>query len=168
MGETAAGVVAFWREAGPERWFSRDAAFDALFRDRFMAAHLAAAARVHDAWADTAQGALALMILLDQFPRNAFRGTAHAFATDALALMFAERAIAARHDRAVEPALRVFFYLPCMHAEDLALQERCVALCRALDENTLKHAIEHRDIIARFGRFPHRNPVFGRATTAEE
>jgi uncharacterized protein (DUF924 family) len=168
MAETAESLVAFWREAGRERWFRRDDAFDALFRHRFMALHLEAAARAHDAWLETAEGALALMLALDQFPRNAFRGTAHMFATDPLALAFAERAVAAGHDRAVAEELRVFFYLPFMHAEDLALQERCVALCAPLGEDTLRHAVAHRDIIARFGRFPHRNPVFGRRTTAEE
>jgi uncharacterized protein (DUF924 family) len=105
------------------------------------------------------------MLALDQFPRNAFRGTTHMYPR---ALAFAEAAIAAEHDRSVAQDLRVFFYLPFMHAEDLALQERCVALCAPLGEDTLRHAVAHRDIIARFGRFPHRNPVFGRRTTAEE
>ena len=168
MGETAASVVAFWRAAGRERWFAKDEAFDALFRHRFMALHLEAAARDHDGWITTAEGALALLILLDQFPRNAFRGTAHMFATDPLALMFAEEALALGHDARVEEGLGVFFCLPLMHAEDLAHQERCVALCAALGEDTLRHAVAHRDIIARFGRFPHRNPMLGRRTTAEE
>lgn len=168
MAETAESLVTFWREAGREKWFRRDDAFDALFRHRFMALHLEAAARDHDAWMETAEGALALMLALDQFPRNAFRGTAHMFATDALALAFAEAALAAGHDRGVAEELRVFFYLPFMHAEDLGHQERCVALCGPLGGETLKYAIIHRDIIARFGRFPHRNPVFGRATTPEE
>jgi len=168
MAETAAGVVAFWRAAGREKWFTKDEAFDALFRHRFLALHLEAAARRHDGWVGTAEGALALLLLLDQLPRNAFRGTAHMVATDPLALMFADRALALGHDAAVEEALRVFFYLPLMHAEDLAHQDRCVALCGPLGETTLKHAVEHRDIIARFGRFPHRNPMLGRETTAEE
>jgi uncharacterized protein (DUF924 family) len=168
MAETAETLVSFWREAGREKWFRRDDAFDALFRHRFMALHLEAAARAHDGWAETAEGALALMLVLDQFPRNAFRGTAHMFATDALALVFADRALAEGHDRHVAEELRVFFYLPFMHAEDLAHQERCVALCGPLGGETLKYAIIHRDIIARFGRFPHRNAVFGRVTTPEE
>jgi uncharacterized protein (DUF924 family) len=168
MAETAESLVQFWRDAGREKWFRRDDAFDALFRHRFMALHLEAASREHDGWAETAEGALALMLVLDQFPRNAFRGTAHMFATDALALTFAEAAIAAGHDRSVAEELRVFFYLPFMHAEDLGHQERCVALCGPLGGETLKYAIIHRDIIARFGRFPHRNPMFGRITTPEE
>ncbi|MCU0985823.1 MAG: DUF924 family protein [Acetobacteraceae bacterium] len=168
MAETATSVVAFWREAGRERWFGKDEAFDALFRYRFMALHLEAAARQHDGWIAAPESALALVLLLDQFPRNAFRGTAHMFATDPLGLVFAEAAIARGHDRAVAEELRPFFYLPFMHAEDLGHQERCVALCQDLPGETLKYAIIHRDIIARFGRFPHRNPVFGRVTTAEE
>jgi uncharacterized protein (DUF924 family) len=168
MSETAESVVAFWREAGRERWFTRDDAFDALFRERFMAAHLAAAARAHDGWMGSAAGALALLLLLDQFPRNCFRGTGHMYATDPLARMFAERALAAGHDLATEEALRLFFYLPFTHAEDMAMQERSVALITPLGEEPAKHARGHRDIIARFGRFPHRNPMLGRETTVEE
>ncbi len=104
-------VVAFWRNAGPQQWFSKSADFDAAFRTRFEAAHMAAAARQLDAWLDDATGALALMVLLDQFPRNAYRDTAHMFATDPLAQYFADRAIAAGHDLGVDPQLRQFFYL---------------------------------------------------------
>ncbi len=168
MGENAESLVAFWREAGRPRWFGKDEAFDALFRHRFLALHLEAAARAHDKWNATPEGALALLLLLDQFPRNAFRGTAHMFATDPLGLVFAEEAIARGHDRAIADELRPFFYLPFMHAEDIGHQERCVVLCKDLPGETLKYAIIHRDIIARFGRFPHRNAVFGRVTTAEE
>jgi uncharacterized protein (DUF924 family) len=168
MTKMAAEVVAFWSEAGPERWFARDDAFDTLFRDRFMTAHLAAAARAHDGWMDGAEGALALLLLLDQFPRNCFRGTGHMYATDPLARMFAERALAAGHDRATGEALRLFFYLPFTHAEDMTMQERSVALITPLGEDNARHARGHRDIIARFGRFPHRNPMLGRETTAEE
>ncbi|WP_291296643.1 DUF924 family protein [Elioraea sp.] len=168
MTETAADVVAFWREAGRERWFSRDDAFDAMFRERFMASHLAAAARLHDAWMETPEGTLALLLLLDQFPRNCFRGTGHMYATDPLARMVAGRALAQGHDKAIEETLRLFLYLPFTHAEDMALQDRSVALITPLGEEPAKHARGHRDIIARFGRFPHRNPMLGRDTTAEE
>ncbi|WP_144184337.1 DUF924 family protein [Elioraea rosea] len=168
MTETAESLVLFWREAGPERWFARDDAFDALFRYRFMALHLEAAARQHDDWSGTAEGALALLLLLDQFPRNCFRGTGHMYATDPLARMFADRAIAAGHDQATGPELRLFFYLPYCHAEDMAAQERAVALITPLGEEPAGHARGHRDIIRRFGRFPHRNPMLGRETTAEE
>ena len=160
-------VVRFWREAGPDKWFDKDEAFDHEFTMRFLDAHMAAARRELDHWQDEAEGALALLILLDQLPRNAFRGTAHMFATDPLALAFARQAVVRGHDRAVEPALRVFFYLPFEHSEALADQDRAVALCEGLDTYA-KYARIHHDVIVRFGRFPHRNAVLGRATTAEE
>jgi uncharacterized protein (DUF924 family) len=160
-------VIGFWREAGPERWFKKDEAFDAAIRDRFLDLHMAAARRELEDWAETPEGALALLLLLDQFPRNLFRGTAHAFATDPLARRIANAAIAAGHDRAVDPALRNFFYLPFEHSEAIADQERAVELT-GFDADSRKWAAEHRDIIARFGRFPHRNPALGRDTAADE
>lgn len=163
-----AAVLAFWNEAGPERWFGKDGAFDARFRDGFMADHMAAAARACDSWAESADGALALLILLDQFPRNAFRGSAHMFATDPLARMFTRKVVARGLDQEVEPALRTFIYLPLMHSEELADQDASVALYEALGGFSLPFAIEHRDIIVRFGRYPHRNAVLGRDTTEAE
>jgi uncharacterized protein (DUF924 family) len=168
MNHSVPSVCGFWREAGPDRWFAKDAAFDAAFRERFQDTHFAAARRELDAWVDSAEGALALMILLDQFPRNVFRGTAHMYATDPLARYFANRAIARGLDQQLEPEVRSFLYLPLNHSEVLADQERAVALYTALGGDDTKWAIMHRDIIARFGRFPHRNPVLGRATTGEE
>lgn len=165
---TAAEVVQFWRDAGEKAWFEKNEAFDDAFRARFLAAHEAAARGELDPWADTAEGALALILLLDQFPRNCFRGSPRMFGSDAKAVAVADAAIAAGHDLAVPADLRVFFYLPFEHAEDLALQERCVALCAPLREDYLRYAVVHRDIIARFGRFPHRNEVLGRESTAEE
>lgn len=164
----ASAVLAFWREAGPERWFKKDAAFDAEFRTRFWEAHLAAAARRCDAWLKTPEGAFALMILLDQYPRNSFRGTAHMYATDALCLSFARQALAAGQDLKLEPELRAFFYLPFMHSEALEDQRLCVERCRPLGEASLRHALEHLEVVERFGRFPHRNAMFGRETTAAE
>lgn len=161
-------VLAFWRDAGPQRWFSRDDAFDARFRERFLDAHHAAARRELDAWADNADGVLALLILLDQLPRNAFRDTAHMFATDPLALMFAKRAIAAGLDRAVPEDLRAFVYMPLMHSEAPADQHACCIHMRQFGGDSLKYAEIHRDIIVRFGRFPHRNRVLARETTPEE
>ena len=112
---------------------------------------------------------MALVILLDQLPRNMFRGTRRAYATDPAALLAAERAIERHFDQAVEPELRRFFYLPFMHAEGLSAQDRSVALNEALgEEDSIKWARHHRDIIARFGRFPHRNAILGRESTAEE
>lgn len=150
-------------------WFAKEDAFDALFRDRFRDAHFAAARRELDHWSETPEGVLALLVLLDQFPRNCFRGTGHAFATDPLARMFAVRALDAGFDRAVENDLRRFFYLPLQHAEDRALQDRQVALFQAMERPADDRWAEHHHaVIERFGRFPHRNRALGRETTAEE
>lgn len=168
MNVTPADVAGFWRDAGYEKWFARDDAFDAEFRRRFEAAHYAAARRELEGWMDGAEGALALLLLLDQYPRNCFRRSGHSYATDPLARHYAAQAVEAGFDRAVEPALRAFFYLPFEHSEDLADQERSVELSRSLDGEYLKYAIAHRDVIARFGRFPHRNRELGRINTPEE
>jgi uncharacterized protein (DUF924 family) len=165
----AAEVVAFWREAGPAKWFRGGEAFDAVCRERLGGAHHAAARRELDGWMATAEGALALLLLLDQIPRNIFRGSGHAFATDGLARHVARRALDAVHDAAFEPALRAFFYLPFEHSEALADQDRSIALFDALgDANYRDYANAHRDVIVRFGRFPHRNAALGRDTTPEE
>ncbi|MEY9881967.1 DUF924 family protein [Bradyrhizobium sp. USDA 329] len=163
------GILAFWREAGRERWYARDEAFDAEIGRRFlMLWHKAAAGELAD-WATSDDGALALVILLDQFPRNMFRGTPQAFASDALARDVARRAIHRRTDRRIDPALLEFLYMPFMHSEHLADQERCVALFEgAGDAESLRYAREHADIIRRFGRFPHRNRILGRETAPEE
>lgn len=161
-------VVAFWSEAGPSRWFAKDEAFDRHFRETFIQAHQAACRGDLDGWQRTPGGALALILLLDQFPRNAFRGTPHMYVSDAKALVVAACAIAAGHDRHIDADLRLFLYLPFAHSEALADQQRSVSLCRDLDEKSLAHAEGHRDIVKRFGRFPHRNLILGRATTDEE
>ncbi len=163
-----AAVIAFWRAAGPDRWFERDNAFDDEIRRRFLATYEAAAAGKLTDWEQSAEGSLALLILLDQFPRNMFRGEARAFATDALARAVASRAILNGFDGAF-PDMRGFFYLPFEHSENLADQERCIALYKAAgDADGVKWAEIHADIIRRFGRFPHRNAVLGRMTTPEE
>jgi uncharacterized protein (DUF924 family) len=173
MPSTPHAIVDFWRHAGPARWFGKSDAFDAGLRTRFEAAHHAAARGELDAWAATAEGALALLLLLDQFPRNLYRGSAHSYATDGKALAIARAAIDAGHDMQTEAALQMFFYLPFEHSEDLADQHRAVALFEALCERLgerelMQWATLHRDIIVRFGRFPHRNAALGRETTAEE
>ena len=169
MAITAGEVVRFWREAGMQAWFNGGEAFDRECEARFLEAHLVAARRGHEDWLESAEGALALLLLLDQIPRNVFRGSGHAFATDGLARHYADRAIAAGHDAADEPALRAFFYLPFEHSEDAADQQRSVELFGAPSMETfLPYAIAHRDVIARFGRFPHRNRALGRQSTAEE
>jgi uncharacterized protein (DUF924 family) len=166
---SADDVLAFWRAAGPDKWFERGDAFDAEIRSRFFAAYEAAAAGRLDAWQSGPEGTLALLILLDQFPRNLFRGDARAYATDANARAIAERAIAHGTDRPFPLPERRFFYLPLMHSEDLADQERCIALCReAGDDEGVEHAEIHAEVIRRFGRFPHRNPALGRDTTEDE
>ena len=165
---TAAQVVQFWQDAGPGRWFKKDEAFDREFRDRFLAAHEAAARGDLAAWESDAQGMLALVILLDQFPRNAFRGQARTYATDAQALALARRAIDAGFDRAVPEALRRFFSVPFMHSEQLADHDRSVELAQALGDDSLHWAQHHREVLRRFGRFPHRNALLGRKSTPDE
>lgn len=164
----AIDVIDFWLDAGPERWFSHDELFDQDFHQRFEAAHLDAARRGLEDWLGDANGALALVILLDQFPRNCFRKTAHAYATDPLARHYATRAIASGFDEQVHPQLRAFFYMPFMHSEDLADQDRTVELMQPLGPELLQHALDHRETIRSFGRFPHRNHELARHSTPEE
>ena len=164
----AAQVVTFWRNAGEDAWFTKNAEFDAGFHNKFRELHFAAARRELDHWIGHPESALALMILLDQFPRNCFRGTAHMFATDPLARHFARKALEAGHLDAVEQNLRFFFLLPFEHSENLGDQLFCIEQTALFAEEYIKYAIEHRDIIERFGRFPHRNLALGRETTAEE
>ena len=162
-----ADVLAFWRDAGPDKWFTRDDAFDAEIREKFLGTYEAAASGKLSAWEDSAEDTLALVIVLDQFPRNIFRGDARTFAADPLARAAAHRALKRGYDQDLPAEDRGFLFLPFMHSEDLADQLRCVELYRAAGAN-LKYAEEHRDIIRRFGRFPHRNVMLGRETTAEE
>lgn len=162
-------IVGFWRAAGPEKWFTKSRAFDEAIRLKFEPTHHRAARGEYDGWGASAEGALALLILLDQFPRNLWRDSAHAYATDPKARSIARAAIEAGFDREVDPAMRNFFYLPFEHSEDLADQDYCMALCtEAGDRDSLNWAKQHRDIIVRFGRFPHRNPALGRVTTDAE
>jgi uncharacterized protein (DUF924 family) len=161
-------VVAFWREAGPKLWFAKDPAFDQRFRERFLPEHEAAMRGELMAWMNSPEGALALVILLDQFPRNAFRGTPRMYASDGLARVLANAAVRAGLDQKIEPALRLFMYLPFAHSEALADQERSLELTRTLGEPHLSHAQGHHDIVERFGRFPHRNPILGRRMRPEE
>jgi uncharacterized protein (DUF924 family) len=166
---TADDVLTFWRAAGPKKWFTKDPVFDAEIIARFTTTYESAAAGALSAWEASAEGALALVIVLDQFPRNMFRGSARAFAADPLARAVADHAIARGFDQKVALSQRSFFYLPFEHSESLADQERCVALCRASgDADALKWAEIHAEIIQRFGRFPHRNAVLRRTTTAAE
>jgi uncharacterized protein (DUF924 family) len=165
---SAGEIVRFWRDAGPKAWFQRSEAFDGRCRG-FENEHHAAARRELAQWELDAEGALGLLLLLDQIPRNIYRNSAHAFATDPLAQAVALRAIEKGFDTATDSALRLFFYMPLEHSENLALQERAVVLVEAMgDAEFLRFARLHRDVIARFGRFPHRNPVLGRKSSPEE
>jgi uncharacterized protein (DUF924 family) len=166
---TAADVLAFWRAAGEKKWFAKDDAFDAETRTRFLATYEAAATGALADWEATPEGGLALVIVLDQFPRNMFRGDARTFAADATARAVADRALVRGFDAQVPAGERMFFYLPFEHSEAMADQERCCALFRALgNADLLRWAELHADIIRRFGRFPHRNAALGRTTTADE
>jgi uncharacterized protein (DUF924 family) len=162
-------VLAFWRAAGPDKWFAKDPAFDSEIAVRFFAVWHAAADGKLARWEETPQGALALIIVLDQFPRNMFRGHARTYQADALARAVAERAIARGFDGQAPHDERQFFYLPFMHSEHPPDQERCLQLAHGYgDGEFLKYAEQHADIVRRFGRFPHRNAILGRATSAEE
>ncbi len=166
---TASEVIAFWREAGYRQWFGGGAAFDRECETRFLDAHFAAARRELEPWMADAEGALALLVLLDQIPRNVFRGSAHAWAADPLARHYASRALDAGFDQQVDADLRLFFYMPFEHSESLADQERSVALHRTLPgKDADAWAVKHYDVIAKFGRFPHRNAALGRISTPEE
>lgn len=172
MSETARprDVLDFWFAAGPEKWFAKSDTFDADIRGLFARLHGEAAAGKHDDWANEPQGALALILLLDQFSRNLYRGDHRAFAQDAKALALADMAVARRFDVETPETARKWFYMPYMHSEHLAAQERGLIYFgqRLNDPETMRHAVEHADIVRRFGRFPHRNAVLGRRTTPEE
>jgi len=165
---TPQAVIEFWQQAGPKHWFAKDQAFDATFRETFLTLHFQAARRELEHWVSDAPGALALLIVLDQYPRNAFRDTAHMFATDPLALRYARQMVDAGLDQLIDPALRQFCYLPFEHSEDRADQQRSLTLNKALGPEAFKWAKEHADIIERFGRFPHRNEALARTTTEAE
>ena len=162
-------ILQFWTNAGSARWYAKNARFDEAIRLKFEAVHHRAAQGKYDAWAQTPEGTLALLILLDQFPRNLYRDSAHAFATDPKARAIARPAAEKGWHLAVAPAMRQFMLLPFEHSEDLADQDFGLALAADLDDpEVMKWMRIHRDIIVRFGRFPHRNPALGRVTTPQE
>lgn len=163
-------VLDFWFAAGPEKWFAKDAGFDAEIAKRFGALHAQGSTGALDEWANDGQGALALLILLDQFSRNLYRNDHRAFTQDAQALRIAEQSIARRFDVETPITARKWFYMPFMHSEELQMHEKGLGFfaTRLNDPETLKYAEIHLDVIRRFGRFPHRNAVLGRVTTPEE
>ncbi len=175
----AAEVLLFWfggpgeRGKAQKRWFEKSDAFDRQTRERFLELYEAAAAGHLVRWQEQPHDCLALIVLLDQFPRNMFRGTPRAFAADALALEAARHALAQGHDKVLLPVERLFTYLPFEHSETLEDQERACELMQPLEafretEGVYRYAVAHRDIIRRFGRFPHRNAILGRPSTPEE
>ena len=166
-------VIECWLRHGPEAWFSRNEALDAEIEADYAELHFKASRCELSDWEETPDGTLALLLLLDQFPRNLFRGSAHSYATDPLARTTAHRALAKGFDKRVEPVLRPFFYLPFEHSEEMEDQRFSVSMFEKHRDETgdaepLKWAIVHLELIERFGRFPHRNAALGRQTTAEE
>ena len=163
-------ILQFWfEESGSAEWFAKRPAFDALVRDRFAAAHDRAMAGDYDNWEQDPRRCLALVILLDQFPRNMFRDTARAYQSDPKALGIARRAIAAGRHNGLSTDEKKFMFLPLEHSEALADQEQCLELMRGLgEERSAEAALKHLVIIQRFGRFPHRNAILGRQSTPEE
>jgi uncharacterized protein (DUF924 family) len=159
-------VLAFWF-SHPEGWWKKEAAFDAEIRDRFLELHDAVRLGEREDWLEAPRGALAYVVVLDQFSRNMFRGSARMFATDARALAAARRALDGAFDRDLSRGERMFLYMPLQHSEDIADQDRAVRLFASLPEQ-LSYAEQHRDIVRRFGRFPHRNALLGRQSTPEE
>ena len=172
MTSLAPDVLNFWFGEGAERgkphkrWFEKDPAFDAEVAGRFRSLYDRLSSN-HD-WLDPAPECLARIVVLDQFPRNMFRGTARAFEADPLALAAARHALARGYDRALLPVERLFAYLPFEHSESLADQELACELMRNFENEQRDYASRHREIIRRFGRFPHRNAILGRESTAEE
>lgn len=169
---TPGDIVTFWSEIGPEKWFTVDPALDATIRTRYLETWVNAARGDYRNWLSSPRGALGYLILTDQFPRNMFRGESRAFATDRLARTAAVLATQREWDLRIPEPMRQFFYLPFLHAETVPDQDRGVCLILARMPETgaenLLHARAHREVIRRFGRFPHRNAALGRTTTPEE
>ena len=163
-------ILDFWfNECEPQQWWRKDPDFDALVRRRFSLWHGRATRCELFAWRNTAAGRLAEILLLDQFSRNMFRDTPDAFAWDALALVLAQEAVAAGLDRDLSQIERNFLYMPYMHSESPRIHESAVALFRTNGlESGLDYELKHKRIIDRFGRYPHRNAILGRVSTAEE
>lgn len=168
--EWSDAVLDYWfTELTKEQWFKKDAAVDAAITERFSETYEALRSVPDSMLTEDPRTALAAIIVLDQFPRNMFRDSPRAFESDAKAVAVAEAALTAGHDAGLSDAERHFMYMPFMHSEKLADQDRCIALFEALGaDDPLKFAHLHRDIIVKFGRFPHRNAVLGRGTTEDE
>ena len=163
-------VLNFWfKEIEPANWWVKDSAFDNSITEKFLSIHNAAKHCELAPWRETAHGRLAEIIVLDQFSRNMYRDTPQAFACDGIALVLAQEAIAAGTDKALKPVEKRFLYMPFMHSESLVIHEKALALYQAngIDSN-VEFEIKHKEIIERFGRYPHRNSILNRQSTAEE
>lgn len=163
-------IIKFWfEEITQAQWWKKDAQFDQLIASRFLDVHGQASRCELNQWRDTAEGRLAEIIVLDQFSRNIYRDSPLSFATDSLALALAQEAIRGGADKAVPEAMRSFFYMPFMHSESAAIHEEAVLLYEAYgNEGNLNFELRHKAIIDRFGRYPHRNKILVRDSTAEE
>lgn len=163
-------VLHFWfEEIAPDSWWKKDPSFDAQVRSRFGATHRAAVAGELQAWRERPDGRLAEIIVLDQFSRNLFRDDARAFAQDGMALALAQEAVRSAADQQLDPQQRAFVYMPYMHSESLLIHEQALRLFDQPGlENNLEFERQHLELIRRFGRYPHRNAVLGRESTAAE
>ncbi len=172
MRDTKKEVLSFWfEETQPQQWFQKDENFDSEISERFMLTYEMAKKDLCASWTQDADGVLALCIVLDQFPRNMFRGSPKAFETDEKALLLAKEAIHKGFDQILSPERRHFIYMPFMHSEDINEQKRSVELFKSMREDnelSYNYAVKHMEVIEKFGRFPHRNKVLGRKTTKEE
>ena len=172
MKDSQGDILAFWfEEVQPQQWFQTNPDFDSLIRDRFMPAYEKARDGILDDWRQDADGCLALCLLLDQFPRNMFRGTKQAFATDAKALVISKYALSKGFDQVLAPVKRRFLYLPFEHSENLNDQRKCVELFEKMTKDDplgYEYALKHLKVIEQYGRFPHRNKILGRMNTPEE
>lgn len=165
----SAGILQFWfKEIQPAQHWKKDPAFDQLIAERFGDIHAQAARCELFSWRASPEGRLAEIIVLDQFSRNIYRDQPGAFAQDTLALALAQEAVALGADQALPPAQRGFLYMPYMHSESLLIHDQALPLFEALNPQQLDFEIKHREIIARFGRYPHRNTILGRESTPEE
>lgn len=167
---TPGDILHFWfTESTSDDWFAKNDSFDNLLRERFLDTHKQVARGAMAPWRTIPEGSLAEIVVLDQFSRNLFRGTPEAFAQDAFALSLAKEAVARGDDQRVPALWRQFFYMPYMHSESLEVHREALPLFVKLGiESQLRYEHEHRNIIERFGRYPHRNAILGRATTPEE
>lgn len=165
-------ILNFWFEdTKPQQWFQVNTEFDYLVKSKFAGTYDLAVQGIFDDWREDPESMLALILLMDQFPRNMFRGTSRSFATDSVALEFSKQAIDKHFDTLLDPVKRLFLYMPLQHSETMRDQEISVLMYEKIRKDepiSYKHALEHKEIISKFGRFPHRNAILGRENTPDE